>query len=165
MENVVYLEMEMLIDSVLDRIDAGAEVTLAGCGTSMFPFIDETTDRIVLSHPEHVPLRVGQIYLYRRANGRYSIHRLYRMEGETFAMLGDNQYFIERGIRRCDLLAVVTAVIKPDGRVDCVSDAAVRRNAGRMKRRIALWRLRRMLFLPVRAVGRLKRFIKGNCAK
>lgn len=159
MENVVHMEMALLIDTVLDGIASGAEVTMRGCGTSMYPFIDETTDQIVLARPDSVPLRVGQIYLYRRATGCYSIHRLYRLEGDTAAMLGDNQYFIEGGIPHTDLLAVVTAVIKPEGRVDCISDDIVRLQACRMRRRINCWRLRclvrRILSLPRGVLRRL----------
>ena len=49
---------------------------------------------------------------YRRDSGTYVLHRICGVEGETYSLVGDGQSVIERGIRREQVLAIVTAVIR-----------------------------------------------------
>lgn len=151
----LFVEMHDLIDDIVSRVQDGARVTMAGCGQSMYPFIDENTDRIVLekAHPDNI--RVGEIYLYRRANGRYAIHRVYRVKKHTVSMLGDSQYFIERGVKKQDVLAIVTQIVKPDRTVDCTSNASVLQSALRMKYKIFRSVVRRWIRMPFRIVKKL----------
>ena len=116
----IMVEMDEVIDSVISEINNGGTVTMVGSGTSMKPFIESEKDKIVLSQiPDNKKIRIGEIYLYRRSNGRYAVHRVYSVKGNTVSMCGDSQITIEK-IDKNDLIAIVTQVIKPDKTTDCM---------------------------------------------
>ena len=48
--------------------------------------------------------------LYRRTNGKYILHRIYRTEPNTYTLVGDAQTVLEQGITANQVLALVTAV-------------------------------------------------------
>lgn len=105
--NVVSPEavMEPLL-SLLAETDA---VPLVVSGSSMTPFLAPGRDTVYLSAIS-APLSRGDMVLYRRDNGRYVLHRIMRVEGESYTMIGDAQHIPEPGIRREQILALVTAV-------------------------------------------------------
>lgn len=141
-EKEIQLDMRDMLPFICERLEKGESVTIAGGGKSMYPFIDEDRDRVVLKKLGDRPIRVGEIYLYKRADGRYSIHRVYRIGDEGITMLGDGQLTPERGIAREDIIAVVTEVIKPRGTVDCCCEKNLRRAVCLMRRRMLFHRIR-----------------------
>ena len=56
------------------------------------------------------PLKRGDMVFYRRDSGTYVLHRIYRVVGETYTLLGDAQTLPEPGIRPDQILALVTKV-------------------------------------------------------
>lgn len=48
--------------------------------------------------------------LYRRDNGAYILHRIYRVTPDGYWLVGDTQILIEKGVRPDQVLALVTAV-------------------------------------------------------
>lgn len=108
-----YLFMEV----VRETVSQGESITVDGTGDSMRPFIQPETDRIVLS-PLPEKLKVGNICLYTREGGRPVIHRIYRLHENTVDMLGDGQLWIERGIPKSSLIAVVTQRLR-EGKKPC----------------------------------------------
>ena len=117
----IMVEMNEVIDSVISEINNGKTVTMVGNGTSMAPFIESGKDKIVLSKlPDGKKIRAGEIYLYRRSNGRYAIHRVYSVDENSLSMCGDAQITLEK-VEKSDLLAIVTQVIKPDKTIDCLN--------------------------------------------
>lgn len=48
--------------------------------------------------------------LYRRDNGAYILHRIYRVTPDGYRLVGDAQILIEKGVRPDQVLALVTAV-------------------------------------------------------
>lgn len=111
----ITLDMGDIIDSVVSDVESGASVTLTGYGTSMKPLILEGVDKIVLKKiSRDKKIRVGEIYLYRRLNGKYAIHRVYKCNKDYVCMLGDSQLMLEDGIPKENLIAKVVQIIKPD---------------------------------------------------
>lgn len=109
------LDMGDIIDSVASDIQSGASVTLTGYGTSMKPLIAQGVDKIVLKkRPCDKKIKVGEIYLYRRLNGKYAIHRVYKRNKASVCMVGDSQLMLEDGIPNGNLIAKVVQIIKPD---------------------------------------------------
>lgn len=136
-EQSIYLEMDDILGSVVKRISEGCSVTISGCGDSMEPFIQNGKDSIVLERiPDEKKVRLGEIYLYRRQNGRYAIHRVYKKNKRNVAMLGDSQLFIEKDVPKENLIAIVTKVIKKHKTVDCIATSNVLKYAVKMKLRI-----------------------------
>ena len=108
---------------ILERLAAGEDVQFTPRGTSMRPMIHGGRDHVVLS-PVKGELKKHDLPLYRRDDGHYVLHRIVKA-GETYTMVGDNQYKREPGIRRDQILAVVTAFVR-NGKRYSVEDRGYR---------------------------------------
>lgn len=73
----------------------------------MCPMLRHGADTVELS-PLPLKLKKYDVVLYKRDNGKYVLHRIVKT-GETYTCIGDNQYFKETGLRRDQMIAVVTA--------------------------------------------------------
>lgn len=107
--NVKVLPPEILMDKLIGLLEETESVPLVISGGSMVPFLVHGRDSVYLSKVT-APLKRGDMILYRRDNGRYILHRIWRIEKESYTMVGDAQTVLEPGIRPDQVLARVTAV-------------------------------------------------------
>lgn len=107
--NIKHYSAEELIPPLLELLKNTDCVPLGISGGSMTPFLINHRDTVYLSKVRH-PLKKGDIILYRRDNGRYVLHRIYRVMAGTYTMIGDAQTILEQGVRPDQILAIVTAV-------------------------------------------------------
>ncbi len=107
--NVRTVSPEELIPPLLSLLDQADSVPLVITGNSMSPFLVHGRDTVFLSRPVF-PLKKGDMILYRRAGGAYVLHRICKAADHSYCLLGDAQTDIEPGIRREQVLAMVTAV-------------------------------------------------------
>ena len=156
MKDIIYLDMGDYIDSVIDSIAENGCFELSGQGTSMYPFIKEESDTVILERVKKSRIRVGEIYLYKRPTGGYAIHRVYAVQKSTVSMLGDSQYFIEKGVKKSDLLALASGVKRLDKTVDCTSLLNVFKGAFRARLRILFFKLRRFVRTCIKKIGKNK---------
>lgn len=103
------LPPEVLMEQLLGLLEEADSVPLVISGNSMSPFLIHGRDTVYLSKVTE-PLKRGDMILYQRASGAYVLHRICRVEGETYCLVGDAQCVIEPGIRRDQVRAIVTAV-------------------------------------------------------
>lgn len=102
-------EPDLLMEDILSLLEDTDNVPLVVTGGSMTPFLVHERDVVYLSKVNREPRR-GDIVLYRRDNGAYILHRVYRVNRDSYTMLGDAQTCPEKGIRPDRIRAVVTAV-------------------------------------------------------
>ena len=91
--------------------------------------------------PEQI--QKNDILLFRRKSGAFVLHRVYRVEGDTLTMVGDNQVYLEK-ISKEAVLAIAKG--RTRGGEYLPFDAP----------RLARYAKRRMLWFPLRAF-----FVKG----
>ena len=103
------LPPEVLMEQLLGVLDSTEYVPLNISGSSMTPFLVHSRDTVYLSKVTR-PLKKGDMILYRRDNGAYILHRICRVEPESYRLVGDAQIMIEKGVRPDQVLALVTAV-------------------------------------------------------
>ena len=72
----------------------GAELPLVISGESMLPFLRPGRDTVYLKQPD-APLQRGEIAFYRRLDGSYILHRVYRAVPGAYWFLGDAQTRVE----------------------------------------------------------------------
>ena len=96
-------------------VEEGHEVSMLVSGSSMSPFLIHLRDTIYFRKPER-PLRAGDMVFYQRDSGQYVMHRILRVRGDVYDIIGDAQTEIERGVRRDQIFAVITRV-KRKGRL------------------------------------------------
>ena len=119
---------DILIPELARLLAEGKEVRFTPSGVSMRPFIEGDRDSVVLSPIVGQP-RVGDILLVRIENNSqfsilhsqfltptYVLHRLIRIEGETFVLQGDGNLMGEETCTREGLIGRVTAIESPSGR-------------------------------------------------
>lgn len=104
-------EPEVLVEEYERLLQSGeAEaLPLVISGNSMSPFLVHGRDTVFLSKPKG-PFKKGDMLLYRRRNGAYILHRVYKAEKDGLTMIGDAQTEPERGIAPEQVIAKVTAV-------------------------------------------------------
>lgn len=106
---ITILSAEKLIPPLLELLEQAESVPLVISGSSMAPFLVHRRDTVFLSRIRG-PLKRGDMILYRRSNGYYVLHRIYKAENGYYTLVGDAQTALERGIRPDQILAQVTSV-------------------------------------------------------
>lgn len=106
--------LEELMPLMKECLAAGKSFRFSPRGISMLPMLRQGKDSVLLS-PLPEKLRKYDIPLYRRDNGKYVLHRISET-GETFTCIGDNQFVYEKGIRREQMIAVVTEFYRGEKR-------------------------------------------------
>lgn len=107
------LRLEQLLPLIMERLESGKTVRFGPRGVSMRPLLRQGRDQVVLG-PVTGELKKYDIPFYRRDDGHFVLHRIVEV-GQTYTCIGDNQHKPEPGVRRDQILAVVTAVVR-DGR-------------------------------------------------
>jgi len=90
-------------------VEEGHEASMLVSGSSMSPFLCHQRDTMYFKKPD-APLKAGDMVFYQRENGQYVMHRILRVRGEGYDLIGDAQTQLERGIKREQIFAVVTRV-------------------------------------------------------
>lgn len=108
-----------LLPLIRDQLSRGECVRISPKGTSMLPMLRQGMDTVVLAPvPEH--LKKYDIPFYRRDNGQFVLHRIVEA-GDTCTCIGDNQFQLETGVRRDQIIAIVSAFTR-SGREISVTD-------------------------------------------
>lgn len=103
------LNTQEYISMLRELINEGKEVGLIISGSSMAPFLIHHRDRVFLRQP-YRELRIGDIVFYQRKNGQFVMHRIYKIRGLLYDMIGDAQTEVEYGIKREQIFGLVTKV-------------------------------------------------------
>ena len=105
-ERMRNVSMAQLVPLFQELLAAGKSVRFAPRGDSMRPMLRPGLDSVVLSPPPE-QLRKYDLPLYRRDDGHYILHRVIEA-GEVCTCIGDNQFCPEPGVRRDQIVGVVT---------------------------------------------------------
>ena len=108
---------DILIPELARLISEGKEVRFTPSGVSMRPFIEGDRDSVVMAPVTDDP-KTGDILLakIRRPTTTYVLHRLIRIEGETFVLQGDGNLMGEEQCAREEIIARVVRIETPSGR-------------------------------------------------
>jgi len=109
--------MQQLSSFLTEIVEGGSSAELTATGNSMRPMLRDRVSRVRLAKPK--TLKRGDIPLYQRDNGSYVLHRIVETDQETVTCCGDAQWHLERGIRKEQILAVVTDFTWNDRWVSC----------------------------------------------
>ena len=80
-------------------------------GNSMSPFLVHGRDTVYLSRLDR-PAKRGDVLLYKRDSGAYILHRVYKVEKDSYTMVGDAQTQLEQGIRQDQIIAIMTSALR-----------------------------------------------------
>ncbi len=118
-----FTQLDNLMPLMRERLAAGQKIQFSPRGTSMLPMLRQGKDTVILS-PLPETIRKYDLPLYQREDGKYILHRIVAV-GDTYTCIGDNQYQYEPGVRRGQMIALVTAFTR-DGREISVNNPVYR---------------------------------------
>jgi hypothetical protein len=131
-----------LIPLIKDSLSQGQEVIFNPFGDSMFPTLVGGKDQVTLIRPDLI--RTMDICLYERKDHTYVLHRLIKIKKGEYLMMGDNQFALERGISKEDIIGVVKNITHNNKIVNCRSNTYLLKAKMRVKFRL-IRRIKRKL--------------------
>ena len=105
-------KMEELYPLILEAFNKGLTFTFPIHGTSMQPLL-KTGDLVVLKKID-AKLKKGDIILYQRVDKSFVLHRIRKVKKDSYTLVGDHQYLLEKGILDSQIIGVVIAYQKKD---------------------------------------------------
>lgn len=88
-------------------------------GMSMRPLLRHLRDGVIIAPPENI--RVGDIVLFDRRNGRYALHRVIQKRKAGFTMAGDSQWHLEKNLPYDQIVGVAVCIDRGGRRIPCQS--------------------------------------------
>jgi len=115
----------LTVDEWHELAQKGADipVTTLLYGTSMEPLIRYKKDLVTVI-PRKRPLRVGDIVLFKRQDGAFVAHRVYRLseDGAFVQTFGDNCFSPDRPIRVEDVVGLIVSMEKRGKKIPLDTD-------------------------------------------
>ena len=105
------IEPEALMEQLPEILLETDSVPLVISGNSMSPFLVHGRDTIYLSRLTRT-VKKGDALLYRRDDGAYIFHRVYKVEKDSFTMVGDAQTELEPGIGPEQVIAIMASAMR-----------------------------------------------------
>ncbi len=116
------VNMEMLLPFIEEAFNRGADFQIPITGTSMNPLLYQNRDFVKIIKPD-LPLKIGDIPLYRRADGAFVLHRVVGIkETGEYIMCGDNQFLLEYGITDSNIIGIAKTLVIDGKEIDVDSD-------------------------------------------
>lgn len=144
------------IEVIEEVLASGGEFRMFPKGTSMLPLIVQTRDSVVLKRNFEEAAKKHDIAFYRRSNGQFVLHRVMKVcDDGTYIMCGDNQTYLEKGIKREQIIAYVHGLYR--------REKAVKMEGFAYRTYVLLWTrmpLRKLAFLLRRVKNKLARIFR-----
>ena len=114
------VSMRDLMPVVIEQLENGQIVSLKIKGVSMQPYLMDEKDSIFMVSPQgHTP-KLGDLFMFRRKDGSYAMHRLSRKNNDgTYDFVGDNQFVPDCGLTNQQLVAYVPNAIRNGKKISC----------------------------------------------
>lgn len=103
-----------------EEISESGRLVYTNVGTSMMPLLRQNRDLMIIRKPEGRCQRYD-VPLYKRNDGKYVLHRILKVNDDSYVLCGDNCRRREYGITDRQIIGVLSAVVR-DGRTIPVSD-------------------------------------------
>ena len=97
------------LSAMEDLIGRGETVSIPVSGFSMNPFLADKRDAVLVKRPDR-DLQRGDIVLYKRRNGQYILHRIWKVKREGYYLVGDAQTEIEGPVSQDQIIGRVEKI-------------------------------------------------------
>lgn len=97
------------VSMLRELTEEGKEVSMLISGSSMSPFLIHQRDMIYFKKPDR-KLKRGDMVFYQRDNGRFVMHRIWKVKTDGYYIVGDAQKEIEGPVREEQIFALITKV-------------------------------------------------------
>ena len=109
----VSVSIAELVPLMKEIFKLGKTFTVTAKGSSMAPLLHDGRDDIILADcVDPKELKVRDVPLYLRSDGSYVLHRIVRVNKDSFDMCGDAQTEIERGVPKSNVVALAVGFVR-----------------------------------------------------
>ena len=116
------VNMESLLPFIEEAFNRGVDFQIPITGTSMNPLLYQKRDFVKIVKPV-LPLKIGDIPLYRRNSGAFVLHRVVGIKDNgEYIMCGDNQIVLEYGITDANIIGIAKTLIIDGKEIDVDTD-------------------------------------------
>ncbi|MDF2804327.1 MAG: putative transcriptional regulator [Anaerocolumna sp.] len=132
------LKAKDILSVAKELIDKGKRVRITVTGNSMYPFLRDSKDSVILTFADYTDIRFGDIVLVLQNDGVYVLHRVIKKKKRYFYTSGDAAGYREGPLYPEQVIAKVVRVWREDKEIKCANP---------------LWRVLSLvwfLFLPFR---------------
>ena len=148
------IDTQAYLTVLRELVEDGNSVSLNVSGMGMFPFLEHERDTVYFETPKH-KFAKGGYCIFQRRNGQYVMHRIYKVKGDEYYIVGDAQRVIEEPVQKDQIFAIVTQV-KRNGRI-LMPSSMTWKFFERVW--INLLPYRGVLMLPYRAVRKVRKVV------
>jgi len=94
-KDVTLLHSAELFDSINIMLQEGYDAEFTVVGNSMWPFLSNERDRVIVRARENSSIKKGDIVLFCPEEGRYLLHRVTQLRDGMFQTAGDGNCFYD----------------------------------------------------------------------
>ncbi|GHV71737.1 hypothetical protein FACS189420_7780 [Bacteroidia bacterium] len=120
-----YIPNELLFEEAKRLIANKENVIMRGKGSSMYPYLREGKDAVVLSPFQPNELKKGVIALFQHS-GRYILHRIVERKINCWVMQGDGVFRSREEVPEQNIIAIVHTVVRSGGKEVSTRSAGAR---------------------------------------
>jgi signal peptidase len=110
-----------LIPLIKEIIEKGGSTRITVTGMSMYPFLRDKIDSVVLSRHNFSDIQIGDIVMVINGSGEYILHRVIRKKTNSLFLAGDSQKEQEGPFFPESIIALVTSVWRNERQIKCSS--------------------------------------------
>lgn len=104
---------------ITELLEKGQSTKITVSGDSMYPFLRDGIDSVELSKGRFEDLKRGDIAMFRRRDGAYVMHRIYKRNNGNIFIVGDAQKWIEGPLQKDQFIAVVNHIWRKNKKISC----------------------------------------------
>ena len=99
------------MSSIGEYLDSAGKLIYSNKGTSMLPLLRQGKDMFIITKKSSERCKKGDVVLFRRGNDNV-LHRVVKVNPDSYDILGDNCIDYERGITDSDIMGIMTNFIR-----------------------------------------------------
>ena len=112
-------EMDLIFPVIEEIIKNGQTAKIKVSGTSMYPLVQHRRDSVVLKRAGE--LKMGDVPLFKRADGHYVLHRIVKIKDGKFGTMGDFETEVEYPVMKDAVVAVAEGFYRKGRYISCES--------------------------------------------
>ena len=116
-----FISTHDLFPVMLSMMHEGHKVAFTISGYSMWPFLAQDRDKVILESVKTEELKVGDIILFQRPDNEYALHRITRIRQNYFESTGDGNCFRDGWFPMSCIKAKAITLIRKDKPMSCNS--------------------------------------------
>ena len=121
-DNIKRIPAYQLFEIAEESLNNGMTVRITVAGNSMYPFLRNITDSVELYKESYENIKISDIVVAKNKNGnRYTLHRVYKKNGDNFYMLGDGNFSPDGPYNKSDFICKVRGIYRKEKYIPCSS--------------------------------------------